>query len=115
MFPGKLCHCRMSSLQPMHRVGGPVGCSTASIGTRTLLGLQEIAHQGLLAWNDVCNVGGIQMGSVLYEPHLSDRESNESSLTQMSYVLGEAVVGGVQNLLATKHCWQHSKWIRARI
>ena len=26
-------------------------------------------------------VGGIQMGSVLYEPHLSDRESNESSLT----------------------------------
>ena len=32
------------------------------------------------------------MGSALYEPHLSDRESNESNLTQMSYVLGG--VGG---------------------
>ena len=37
-------------------------------------------------------VGGIQMGLALYEPHLSDRESNKSSLTQMSYVLGG--VGG---------------------
>ena len=33
-------------------------------------------------------VGGIQMGSALYEPHLSDRESNESSLTQMVRVSG---------------------------
>ena len=54
MLSGKLCHCRMSSLQPMHRVGGLVGCSTASIGSWTLLGLQEIAPQRLLAWNDVC-------------------------------------------------------------
>ena len=92
MLPSKLCHCRMSSLQRMHRVGGPVGWSTAIIGSGTLLGLQEIAPQGLLAWNDVCNVGGIQMGLVLYKPHLSDRESNKSSLTQMSYVLGG--VGG---------------------
>ena len=32
------------------------------------------------------------MGSTLYKPNLSDRESNESSLTQMIYVLGG--VGG---------------------
>ena len=32
-------------------------------------------------------VGGIQKGLALYEPHLSDRKSNESSLTQMSYAL----------------------------
>ena len=111
MRPSKLCHCSVSSLLPLHRVGGPVRCSTASIGSRTLLGLQGIAPQGLMAWNDVCNVGGIQMGLALYEQHLSDRESNKSILTQMSYVLGEAVVGGVKNLLATKNCWQHSKWI----
>ena len=30
-------------------------------------------------------VGGIPKGSDLYEPRLSDRKSNESSLTQMSY------------------------------
>ena len=34
---------------------GSAGCSTARIGSRTLLGLQEFAYQGLLAWNDVCN------------------------------------------------------------
>ena len=68
----------------MHRVGGPVGCSTAKIGSRTLLGLQEVAPQGLLAWNDVCN-RDIQKGWALYKPHLSDRKSNESNLTQMSY------------------------------
>ena len=34
---------------------GSAGCSTASIGSRTLLGLKEFAPQGLLAWNDVCN------------------------------------------------------------
>ena len=34
---------------------GSAGYSTASIGSRTLLGLQEFASQGLLAWNDVCN------------------------------------------------------------
>ena len=42
--------------------GGPVGCSTAKIGSRTLLGLQEVAPQGLLAWNDVATVGDIQKG-----------------------------------------------------
>ena len=88
MLPGKLCHCRMSSLQPMHRVGGPDGCSAGIIGFWTLLGFQEIAPQGLLAWNDVCNVGGIQMGSALYKPNLSDKEKNNSRLTQMIYVLG---------------------------
>ena len=37
-------------------------------------------------------VGGLQMGPALYDPHLSDKGSNKSSLTQMSYVLGG--VGG---------------------
>ena len=39
----------------MHRVGGPAGFSTPRIGSRTLLGLQEVAPRGLLAWNDVCD------------------------------------------------------------
>ena len=69
----------------MHRVGGPVGCSTARIGSRTLLGLQEFAPQGLLAWNNVATVGDIQKGWAFFKPHLSDRKRDLSSLTQMSY------------------------------
>ena len=38
----------------MERVGGPVGCPTARIGSWGLLGLQEVAPPGLLACNDVC-------------------------------------------------------------
>ena len=57
-------------------------------------------------------VGGLQLGLTVYKPHLSDRESNESSLIQM---FRESVVGGGKKLLATKHCWQPSKWIQARI
>ena len=91
MLPGKLCHCRMSSLQPMHRLGVLVAQLLVSeVGLcwdfKSFL-FKDYWHGMMCAI-----VGGIQMGSALYEPHLSDRESNESSLTQMSYVLGG--VGG---------------------
>jgi hypothetical protein len=39
----------------MDRVGGPVGCSTAKIGSWKLLGLLEFDPPGLLACNDACN------------------------------------------------------------
>ena len=54
---------------------GSAGCSTARIGNWILL-LKDYWHGMMCAI-----VGGIQMGSALCEPHLSDRESNESSLT----------------------------------
>ena len=91
MLPGKLCHCRMSSLQPMHRLGVLVAQLLVSKvrrcwDFRSLL-LKDYWHGMMCAI-----VGGIQMGSALYEPHSTDRESNKSSVTQMSYVLGG--VGG---------------------
>ena len=46
----------------MDRVGGPVGCSTARIGGWKLLGLQEVASQGLPACNNVCNCLGHSKG-----------------------------------------------------
>ena len=87
MLPGKLCHCRMSSLQPMHRLGVLVAqLLVLEVGRcwdfRSFL-LKNYWHGMMRAI-----VGGIQMGSALYKPHLSDRESNKSSLTQMIYVLG---------------------------
>ena len=92
MLPGKLCHCRMSSLQPMlmHRLGVLVAQLVVSdVGRcwdfKSLL-LKDYWHGMMCAI-----VGGIQMGLALYKPHLSDRESNKSSLAQMSYVLEEAV------------------------
>ena len=60
---------------------GSAGCSTACIGSRTLLGLQEFAPQVLLAWNDVCNCWRHSNGFGFVQAHLSDRERNESSLT----------------------------------
>ena len=74
MLPGKLCHCGMSSLQPMHRLGVLVAQLLVSeVGGcwdfRSLL-LKDYWHGMMCAI-----VGVIQMGSALYKPHLSDRES----------------------------------------
>ena len=71
----------------MHRVGGPVGCSIARIGSRTLLGLQEFAPQGQLTWTNVCNCWRHPKGVGFVGAALSDRKSNESILTQMSSAL----------------------------
>ena len=87
MLPGQLCRCRMSSLQPMHRLGVLVAQLLVSEVGRCWdlkgLLLKDYWHGMMCAI-----VRGIQMGSTLYKPHLSDRESNKSRLTQMIYVLG---------------------------
>ena len=85
MLPAQLCSCRMSSLHPMHRLGvlvaqllvSEVGCCWDLKGFL----LKSFWHGMMCAI-----VRAIQRGSTLYEPHLSDRESNESRLTQMIYV-----------------------------
>ena len=46
----------------MDRVGGPVGCSTASIGCWILLGLLEFDPQELPVCNNVCNCSGHSKG-----------------------------------------------------
>ena len=86
MLPGKLCHCRISSLQPMHSLGVLVAqLLVLEVGRcwdfKGLL-LKDYRHGMMCAI-----VGGIQIGSALYKPHLSDRESNKSRLTQMIFVL----------------------------
>ena len=85
MLPAELCSCRMSSLHPMHRLGVLVAQQLVSEVGRCWdfkgLLLKDFWHGMMCAI-----VGGIQMGLTLYKPHLSDRESNESRLTQMIYV-----------------------------
>ena len=68
----------------MHRVGGPDGFSTAKIGSWKLLGLQEVAPRGLLAWNNVCYCRRHPKGVGFLRATLSDRKSDVSSLTQVS-------------------------------
>ena len=87
MLPGKLCHCRVSSLQPMCRLGVLVAPLLISEVGRCWdfkgLLLKDYWHGMLCAI-----VGGLQLGLTVYKPCLSDRESNESSLTQMVHVSG---------------------------
>ena len=78
----------------MHRVGGPVGCPAAKIRSRTLLGLQEVAPRGLLAWTDVCDCSRHPKGVGLVQAAFIRQERNVSSLTQVSMLQTESVVGG---------------------
>ena len=65
---------------PMHRLGVLVAKLLVSEVGRcwdfNSLFLKDYWHGMMCAI-----VGGIQMGSAFYKPHLSDRESNELSLT----------------------------------
>ena len=51
------------------------------------------------------------MGLALYEHiYLKGKVTSQVCHTQVMF-WAELVVGGVENLLATKYCWQHSKWV----
>ena len=75
----------------MHRVGGPVDCSTARIGIRTFLGLQESAPQGL---GKMCaTVGDIQKGWTFFGRIYLTGKVMCQGLTQLSYA-SDGVGGG---------------------